>query len=233
MASEAAVRARLRAFSRRRGTSRRELARALHATDGRSWSHVKLRRFAKGAPLSVDELTQLDRALKNPPTGRKRDRRLEDGHDRAQSIVNARDPWLHYARAATAHIEARDGMRRAECEREWRTVGRRYQECGKRDADGRPTDPNHLLTLNQAIYRLAAPHDTTESNAVSHQTRFVQRRIEAGQVLDEPQPRNPRAAVVVAQLRAFRAQRVLTALALAARCWAQTVALVASFGAPP
>jgi len=217
-----------------RGTSYRELAEFLRAATGDArWSHVKLRRFEQGEQrLAAAELAQLDRALDTPPVGWKRDRRLEKGLDDAREIVNARDPWVHHSREAALYVEARDGMTSAERKQAWRTVDQRYRECGQRDADGRPTDPDHLLTLDQALYRLnhplTTPYVVAEPNEVTHRKRFVQRRIDDQRVDDEPQSANPRARVVLEQLRALRTSASAVVelpfleLARAAR-WAHTV----------
>jgi hypothetical protein len=224
-------RARLRAVAR--VTSYRQLAKSLKvATGDPRWSHVKLRRFEQHkGQLSAAELAQLDRALDASPIGRKRDRRLEKGVDDAREIVNARGPWVHYQREAAYYVEARDRMPSAERKRAWRRVDRRYRECGQRDASGRPTDPDYQLTLDQALYRLshlAAQYVVGEPNEVTHRKRFVQRRIDARLVDDEPQPSNPRARVVLEQFRALRTsaspivEHPFVELARAAR-WAHTV----------
>jgi hypothetical protein len=221
------VAARLRDVARKK-TSYRELARVLKASTGdRRWSHVKLRRFEQDPEqLSAAELVQLSRVLAAPPAGRKRDRRLEKGLDDAREIVNACDPWVNYHREAARYVETRDRMTPAECKRAWRAVDLRYQECGHRDADGRPRDPDYQLTLDQAVYRLIAPCD---ANEVTPLTRFVQRRLKARQLDDEAQPPNPRARLVLEQLRALPAapsavvEQPFLEFARAAR-WAQTVA---------
>jgi hypothetical protein len=222
------IAARLEAAAR--ATSYRQLAEFLKATTGDPrWSHQKLRRFERAPKsLSAAELVQLVRMLDAPPVGRKLDRRLEDDLDCAREVVNARDPWMHYHREAARYVEERDGMTSAARRRAWRSVDRRYQECGDRNADGRPTDPDYQLTLNQAVYRLTAPHDTVASNEVTRQKRFVQRRIDGRKVDGEVQPSNPRARVVLEQLRALRAsayaviEQPFLELARAAR-WAHTV----------
>jgi hypothetical protein len=153
MATVAAVRARLREFVRQRGKSYRQLADYLNAARCAKWSHVKLRRFeGDGQTLSPAELEQLDRAFDDPHAARKHDRRLRHPEhlDAARAIVDACDPWIAYAAAAAQYADARDWMTAAEDARAWRTVERRYREWGTRDVDGRQTDRDARLTLNEA-----------------------------------------------------------------------------------
>ena len=204
MATEAATRARLRAFGTRQRGSYRQLAKRLHAaTGGGRWSHVLLRRFERGtARLSVAELRHLEVALTDPPTDRKRDRRLDDRLDESRAVVEARDPWLGLARAAAEYAETRAGMETDENRRAWRVQERRYREWGRRDADGRMTNPDALLTLDQAINRLIGPYDGADGtpNTATTLKRFVQRRITAGVIDDAPRIQTP-------QLARFRAAR--------------------------
>ena len=68
--------------------------------------------------------------------------------------------------------------------------------------------------------------DTDEAARLRH---LVQPRVRAGLVRDVDGA-GPRTNWLLGRLRLFRTRRVETQLAIAARLWAQTVALVASYG---